>query len=80
MPLQAEISYVSGVPTYAFEGGGRQSRWKFTQGDATVTFPALAAAARQFEYLFIDAEHTAEFAHFFTETIFGAQTRPIVGR
>lgn len=41
-------------------------RWYFVQGDAR----QLVFGAPDFEYLFIDSDHTKEFAHWYVETLF----------
>lgn len=54
-------------------------RWFFTLGDAAHTLQSLNTSQVQFDYLFIDSLHTADFAQMYLREVFDRQQKPVPG-
>eukprot|EP00939_MAST-03C_sp_MAST-3C-sp1_P002354 g2354.t1 len=56
-----------------------ERRWFFTQGDARDILGGLSDKEVQFDYLFIDSLHTADFAKMYLRDVFSRQTSKLRG-
>jgi len=62
------------IPQELIYSQGQNRRWFFTQGDAREVLRNLSDEEVNFDYLFIDSLHTAEFAKMYLTDVFSRQS------